>query len=96
MNSWQTMVFIILPQVLRMGIPPLVSTFIALLKDTSLVAIIGLYDLLGIHTQIIANPIWLAQGVEGYIFIGLIYWSICFSFSRYARSLEKRFQAAQH
>ena len=96
LNYWQIMAFIVLPQALRIVIPPLVSTFIALLKDTSLVAIIGLYDLLGIHTQIIANPIWLAQGVEGYIFIGLIYWSICFSFSRYARGLEKRFQAAQH
>ena len=96
LNYWQTMAFIVLPQALRIVIPPLVSTFIALLKDTSLVAIIGLYDLLGIHAQIIANPIWLGQGVEGYVFIGLIYWIICFSISRYASKLEKRFQAAQH
>ncbi len=96
LNYWQTTAFIVLPQALRIVIPPLVSTFIALLKDTSLVAIIGLYDLLGIHGPIIANPDWLAQGVEGYVFIGLVYWTICFTISRYARNLEKRFQAAQH
>jgi len=96
LNYFQTMVFIVLPQALRIVIPPLVSTFIALLKDTSLVQIIGLFDLLGIHGPIIANPIWLAQGIEGYVFIGIIYWSICFTISRYARNLENRFKSAQH
>ena len=96
LKYWQTTVFIVLPQALRIVIPTLVSTFIALLKDTSLVAIIGLYDLLGIHAQIIADPNWLGQGIEGYVFIGLIYWSICFTISRYARNLEERFKAAQN
>lgn len=93
---WHTMVFIVLPQALRIVIPPLVSTFIALLKDTSLVTIIGLYDLLGVSTLILSNPKWLAQVIEAYMFIGAIYWVICFTISRYSVRLEERFKAGQH
>lgn len=91
---WQTMTFIVLPQALRIVIPPLVSTFIALLKDTSLVAIIGLFDLLGISRPILSNPVWLGQVVEAYVFIGAIYWIICFSISTYSKRLEVRFKSA--
>ena len=94
LGYWHTTVFIVLPQALRIVIPPMVSTFIALLKDTSLVAIIGLYDLLGISNQILANPKWLAQMIEAYVFIGFIYWVICFSISRYSLRLERRLGVA--
>ena len=96
LKYWQMMVFIILPQALRIVIPPLVSTFISLLKDTSLVSIIGLFDMLGIVAFTTANPQWLGKIVEAYVFIGAIYWVICFSMSRYSLNLEKRFKTGQH
>ncbi|MCH8887921.1 MAG: ABC transporter permease subunit [SAR324 cluster bacterium] len=92
MNSWQTMVFIILPQVLRMVIPPLVSTFIGLLKDTSLVSIIGLLDLLGMAAATTANPDWLGRLVEAYVFVAVIYWVFCYSMSRYSLFLERKYK----
>ena len=90
LSYWQKMRFIVLPQSLRIVIPPLVNTFIALLKDTSLVAIIGLYDLLGISTFATANPQWLGKITEAFVFIAAIYWVICFSISRYSIRLEQR------
>ena len=95
LNYWQTMIFIILPQALRNVIPILVSGAISLLKDTSLVVIIGMFDLMGIANTIVANPNWLGKHVESYAFIAGIYWVICFSMSRYARHLEIRFSAGQ-
>lgn len=91
LSYWQTMGLIILPQALRIVIPTLVGQFIALLKDTSLVVIIGLYDLLGVTSLVTANPKWLGKISETYIFVGLIYWILCFSMSQIARKLELRF-----
>ena len=96
LGYWQKMRLIVLPQALRIVIPPLVNTFIALLKDTSLVAIIGLYDLLGISAFATANPQWLGKLVEAYVFIALIYWSLCFAISRLSLRLEQRLQSRQH
>jgi general L-amino acid transport system permease protein len=86
---------VVLPQALRIVIPPLVGTFIALLKDTSLVYIVGLFDLLGMAAQAVAHPDWLGKIVEAYVFIGAIYFALCYSMSRYSRALEERFRAAR-
>ncbi len=96
LGYWQTMILVILPQALRLVIPALVGTFIALLKDTSLVAIIGLFELLGMAIQVVHNPDWLGKIVEAYVFTAAIYWVMCFSMSRYSRGLEQRFKAGQH
>ncbi len=96
LNYWQTMVFIILPQALRIVIPTLVSGAISLLKDTSLVTIIGLFDLLGITSLVSANPKWLGKIIETYVFVAAIYWVMCFAMSRYAVRLEIKFRAGQH
>ena len=96
LNYWQTMVFIILPQALRNVIPILVSGAISLLKDTSLVVIIGMFDLIGTANTIVSNPTWLGKHVEAYAFVAGIYWVICFSMSRYASRLEVKFAAGQH
>ncbi len=93
---WQTMVFIILPQALRLVIPPLVSSSISLLKDTSLVAIIGLFDLLGITSLVSSNPKWLGKILESYVFVAVIYWAMCFSMSRFALRLEIKFRAGEN
>jgi general L-amino acid transport system permease protein len=88
LGYWQTMGFIVLPQALRIVIPGIVSSFIGLFKDTSLVAIVGLFDLLGLTQAILKETGWIGVKVEAYAFIGLIYWICCYSMSVYARRLE--------
>lgn len=90
LSYWQTMRKIVLPQALRMVIPPMVNTFIALFKDTSLVAIVGLTDLLLATRQAISDASWRAFFIEGYVFIALIYFCFCFFMSRYSQYLERR------
>jgi general L-amino acid transport system permease protein len=89
LSYWQQTRKIILPQALKVVIPPLVSTFIALFKDTSLVVIIGIFDLTQAAKAALADPAWTGFGVEAYLFIGLIYFVFCYSISRYSRSLER-------
>jgi general L-amino acid transport system permease protein len=90
LGYWRTMGLVILPQALRLVIPGIVNTFIALFKDTSLVLIIGLFDLLAIVQSAFADPNWLGYSVEGYVFAGLIFWMFCFGMSRYSQALEQR------
>lgn len=80
---------IILPQALRHVIPGIVNNFIALLKDTTLVYTIGMFDLLGMVQTANADPDWLGFATEGYVFAGLIFWLLCFSMSRYSLSVER-------
>jgi general L-amino acid transport system permease protein len=80
---------IILPQALRAVIPTIVGQFISLFKDTSLLVIVSLVDLLGISQSILANPKYAGRAAEIYLFIGLIYWIFCYSMSLASRKLEK-------
>ncbi len=91
LGYWRKTGLIILPQALRICIPPLVNTFIGLFKDTSLVTIIGLYDLLGAAKASIVEPRWVGFGVEAYLFISLIYFIFCFAMSKYSQGLEVEF-----
>ncbi len=88
LTYWQAMRIIILPQAIRLVIPPIVNSFISTFKDTSLVAIVSLTDLLLATRQAIADPNWRAFFVEGYVFIALIYLAFCYSISRYSQHLE--------
>ncbi len=72
-----------------------VNTIIALFKDTSLVIIIGLFDLFSSVQQATVDPTWLGMSTEGYVFAALIYWIFCFSMSRYSQHLEKRFNTGR-
>ncbi|WP_029006760.1 amino acid ABC transporter permease [Azospirillum halopraeferens] len=89
LSYWQKMGKIILPQALAISIPPLVNTFISFFKDTSLVIIIGLYDLLGTAKAALTDPAWRGYYREAYLFIGLIYWAFCYFMSKYSQWLEK-------
>jgi general L-amino acid transport system permease protein len=91
LSYWQKTGLIILPQALRLVIPPLVNTFIGFFKDTSLVLIIGIFDLLTSGKVALAEPIWQAYSTEVYIMLALIYFCFCFSMSRYSRGLEREF-----
>jgi general L-amino acid transport system permease protein len=83
------MAFVILPQALRLVIPVLMGLFIALFKDTSLVATIGLLELLGISRSILAQPQYVSYQREVYLFITMIYWIFCYFMSYASQRLEK-------
>ena len=89
LNYSQTMRLIILPQALKIVIPPSVSILISAFKDTSLVVIIGLYDLLKTTQSVLSEPKWMGFSAEAYIFIALIYFLCCFFMSNYSRKLER-------
>ncbi len=91
LSYWQKTGFIILPQALRLVIPPLVNTFIGFFKDTSLVLIIGIFDLLTAGKTAIVEPAWQGFGMEVYIFVGVIYFCFCFAMSKYSQKLEREF-----
>ncbi len=88
LSYWQKTGLIILPQALRLVIPPLVNTFIGFFKDTSLVLIIGIFDLLTAGKTAIIEPAWQGFGVEVYITVGAIYFVFCFAMSKYSAGLE--------
>lgn len=90
LSYWQTMRKIILPQALKVVIPPLVGIFIALFKDTSLVVIIGIFDLTQAAKTAVSDAAWRGFSTEAYLFIAFIYFVFCYSISRYSQSLEKQ------
>ena len=93
LNYVQKMRLVILPQALKIVIPPTVGILISAFKDTSLVVIIALYDLLKTTRSALANPSWMGFSPEAYIFVALIYFVCCYSMSNYSRRLEKELHA---
>lgn len=90
LSGAKTMIFVILPQALRLIIPILVGQFIAVYKDTSLVAIVGLLDLVGIGRTVLAQPEFLGLQREVYVFISLLYWVLSYGMSYLSQRLEER------
>ena len=84
------MALVVLPQALKLVIPGIVNTFIALFKDTSLVLIIGLFDLLGAIQAAVKDAEWPQVVTEGYVFAAALFWIFCFAMSRYSQKLERR------
>ena len=95
LNTLQKMRFIILPQALRVVIPGIVGQFIGSFKSSSLVAIVGLFELLGIVRVIVANPDWLGLRLELFVFAGMIYFTGSFVMSWYSRRLEAKLGVGQ-
>jgi general L-amino acid transport system permease protein len=91
LNFIQKTVLVILPQALKISIPNIVGSFIALFKDTTLVLIIGLFDMLAIVGAATSNSAWLGRTTEGYVFVAMVIWVILYSMSRYSKRLEVRF-----
>jgi general L-amino acid transport system permease protein len=92
LGYWQKTGLIVLPQALRLVIPPLVNTFISFFKDTSLVLIIGIFDLLTASKTAIVEPAWQAYALEVFIAVGVIYFAFCFAMSRYSQNLERHLE----
>lgn len=91
LSYWQKMGLVILPQALKVAIPNLVGVFISLLQDTTLVLIIGLFDLLAMVRITAADSNWLGMETEGYVFVTFVFWFFCYIMSIYSDRLEKRF-----
>ncbi|MEI8146306.1 MAG: amino acid ABC transporter permease, partial [Alphaproteobacteria bacterium] len=88
LGYWQTTALITLPQALRISLPAMTNEFIALVKNTTLVLVVSILDLLGIAQSSLADPAWVGMNMEAYLFSGAIYWFMCFALSRWSRSLE--------
>jgi general L-amino acid transport system permease protein len=95
LSWWKTTSLIVLPQALRHVIPSIVNSFISLFKDTSLVSIVALFDLLGSLRASFADPIWTTPSTAftGFAFAGIIYFIFCFGMSRYSLFVEHRLNA---
>jgi general L-amino acid transport system permease protein len=96
LNSLQKMRFIILPQAITLVIPGIVGQFIGSYKSSSLVLLVGLFELLGITGPITSNPQWLGLRQELYVFVGVIYFTGSFIMSWYSRRLERRLRVGQN
>ena len=90
MGYWRMHFLIILPQALKLVIPGIANTFLALVKDTPLIFVVGLLELAGMVNLAKTNPKWLGMAMEGYVFAGLVFWVICYAMSRYSQNLEKK------
>jgi general L-amino acid transport system permease protein len=94
MSPWQIQAFIILPQALRVALPALVNNFVGIFKDSSLISIVSLHELTGsLAISLGGDADWRSFYLEGYLFIGLIYWVFCFGMSAFARHIEHSLQA---
>lgn len=91
LSYWEKMLLVILPQALKVAIPNLVGAFISLLQDTTLVLIIGLFDLLAMVRITAADQHWLGMETEGYVFVTFVFWFVCWAMSIYSQKIEKRF-----
>jgi general L-amino acid transport system permease protein len=89
LRSWQTNLYVVLPQALRITIPANVGLFISLLKDTTLVAIIGLLELLGVGRAVLAQPEWLGASFEVYSFVAIVFFVLCYALSQASYRLER-------
>ena len=92
LSYWKAHRLVVLPQALKISIPGIVNTFIGSFKDSTLVLIIGMMDILGLGRARLNDPDWLGLAPELYIFIALFFFISCFSMSRYSFSLEKKLQ----
>ena len=90
MGYWRMHFLIVLPQALKLVIPGIANTFLALVKDTPLIFVVGLLELAGMVNLAKTNPEWLGMAMEGYVFAGLVFWVICYAMSRYSQNLEKK------
>ena len=90
LNQYQIIQFILIPQALRIALPALTNQSIGLFQNTSLMAILGLVELLGVGRSILANPEFIGQYIEVYIWLACVYWTVCTIMAVLARHLEKR------
>ena len=92
MGYWKMHIFVILPQALKLVIPGIANTFLALVKDTPLIFVVGLAEIAGMLALAKTTPEWLGFAMEGYIFASIIFWIICYAMSKYSYNLEAKYK----
>ena len=92
MGYWKMHIFVILPQALKLVIPGICNTFLALVKDTPLIFVVGLLEIVGMLNLAKTNPEWLGFAMEGYVFAAIIFWIICYAMSKYSYNLEVKYK----
>ena len=92
MGYWKMHIFVILPQALKLVIPGIANTFLALVKDTPLIFVVGLLEIVGMLNLAKTNPKWLGYAMEGYVFAAIIFWIICYAMSKYSYNLEIKYK----
>jgi general L-amino acid transport system permease protein len=90
LSFWRTQRLVILPQAIRVAIPALANTIIVMIKNTSLVLVVGLFDLISSGKAALADPAWPSPAAETFLFIGAIFFALSFSFARFSDFLERR------
>ena len=90
LNQFQIIQLILIPQALRIALPALTNQSIGLFQNTSLMAILGLVELLGVGRSILANPEFIGQYIEVYVWLACVYWLVCTIMAVIARHLEQR------
>jgi len=90
LGYWRVQGLVVLPQAIRLVVPGIVNTAVDLYKDTTLVTIVGLFDLLGVINQALKDPQWLGMAKEGYAFAAALFFMVCWTMSLYSRRLERR------
>ena len=92
MGYWKMHIFVILPQALKLVIPGIANTFLALVKDTPLIFVVGLAEIVGMLQMAKTNPKWLGFAMEGYVFSAIIFFIICYAMSKYSYNLEIKYK----
>jgi general L-amino acid transport system permease protein len=95
LGYWKSHALVIIPQALRLVIPGIMNIMIGLLKDSTLVTIIGLFDILGIAKQALGDPEWVGLSSEAYLFVSIVFFLACFAMSTYSQKLERRIQLSR-
>jgi general L-amino acid transport system permease protein len=91
---WQVQAFVVLPQALRIVVPAIINTVVDLFKDTTLVLLIGLFDLFGAIDLALKDPAWISYAMEGYLFAAVVFFFCCSAMTAYGRSMERRLARA--
>tara|TARA_B100000686_G_scaffold288947_1_gene315362 strand:- start:255 stop:1697 length:1443 start_codon:yes stop_codon:yes gene_type:complete len=92
MGYWKMHIFVILPQALKLVIPGIANTFLALVKDTPLIFVVGLLEIVGMLNLAKTNPDWLGFAMEGYVFASILFFIICYAMSKYSYNLEQKYK----
>ena len=90
LSEWQSLQLVVLPQALRIALPSLTNQAVGLLQNTSLMAILGLVELLGISRSLLANPVFIGRFLEVYLWLAAVYWLACTAMALLARHVELR------
>ncbi len=92
MGYWKMHILVILPQALKLVIPGIANTFLALVKDTPLIFVVGLLEIVGMLNLAKTNPQWLGFAMEGYVFASIVFFIICYAMSKYSYNLEQKYK----